>query len=284
MNNNKYPAASGAPHTMERLGNLLREHAQDLFARILAAESGHFLERCAHLHDELGRDAVVRNGFQPERQILTGIGPVSLRIPKLRCRTGHAAAFRSNIVPRYVRRAGAAERESVWRYLYGIHGCDLNQVLLALLGTQAAHLAGLVPESVRRSWLAECGRSRAGSLAGSGTTELWADCIESDPAWNVAPGSLLIVIGADARGRARLLGLEHGIADLAARWMALASGLLARGLHLPARINLGAGAGTGFGRALETLVPVQAHREGSLEPRPGSDPFAVLFGRGRVVA
>jgi len=49
-----------------------------------------------------GRLALVRNGYLPEREILTGIGPVSVRIPKVRSKAGKALTFRSALVPPYV--------------------------------------------------------------------------------------------------------------------------------------------------------------------------------------
>jgi hypothetical protein len=36
--------------------------------------------------DRFGRAAVVRNGYQPARDIQTGIGPVTVKVPKLRSR------------------------------------------------------------------------------------------------------------------------------------------------------------------------------------------------------
>ena len=269
MQNNKNVIALGSQHVVEKLNGVLREWAQDLFAQILAAECERFLRRFGDLHDELGREAFVRNGFQPERRIETGIGPVAVRFPKLRCRTGNATVFRSSIVPRYVRRTGALDRESLWRYLYGVFCCDLNQILVALLGSQAAHVATLVPEPVRHSWVTDCTRSRCGPLAEPRAIELWAECIEPDPAWVAAHGSVLVVIGADASGSPRLLALDHGVADSHCRWMGVVSSLMARGLQWPERINLGAGAiATGFGKALDAIQP------GSFEPRrhPAGEP------------
>ena len=42
--------------------------------------------RFAGQRDELGRAAVVRNGFQPQREVLTGLGAVGVRVPKARSR------------------------------------------------------------------------------------------------------------------------------------------------------------------------------------------------------
>jgi putative transposase len=267
VQNNKNVMALGSQHAVETLNALLRACAQDLFAQILAAESARFLRRFGDLRDELGHEVVVRNGFQPERHIETGIGPVAVRFPKLRCRTGNATIFRSSIVPRYVRRTRALDRESVWRYLYGVFCCDLNQILVALLGSQAAHVATLVPEPVRHAWAADCTHRRCGPLAEPRAIEIWAECIEPDPAWVAPRGSMLAVIGADEFGGLRLLALDHGMGDSQSRWVGVVRSLMARGLQWPGRINLGAAA-TGFGKAIEA---VQA---GSFDPRrdPAGEP------------
>ena len=47
---------------------------------------------------------VVRNGYLPEREVLTGVGLVSARVPKARSRTGEPVVFRSSLVP-YVGKA-----------------------------------------------------------------------------------------------------------------------------------------------------------------------------------
>jgi hypothetical protein len=57
------------------------------------------------IRDGHGRRAVVRNGHLPERDVLTGIGPVRVRVPKVRDRRGEGAVFHSKLVPPYVRRS-----------------------------------------------------------------------------------------------------------------------------------------------------------------------------------
>ncbi len=61
-----------------------------------------------------GKAAVVRNGYLPERDIQTGIGPVRVRIPKVRSRTGEPATFRSALVPPYVRKTRSLEAALPW--------------------------------------------------------------------------------------------------------------------------------------------------------------------------
>jgi transposase-like protein len=276
VQNNKNVIELGSQHVGEKLNGVLCDWAQDLFAQILAAECERFLRRFGDLHDELGREAFVRNGFQPERCIETGIGPVAVRFPKLRCRTGNATVFRSSIVPRYVRRTGALDRESLWRYLYGVFHRDLNQILVALLGSQGAHVATLVPEAVRHAWAADCTHRRCGPLAEPRAIELWAECIEPDPAWVGAHGSVLAVIGADESDGLRLLALDHGVADSHSRWLGVASSLMARGLQWPERINLGTAA-TGFGRALEAIGSFEPRRHPAGEPADAAHELPFMF-------
>ena len=45
-----------------------------------------FVEGHADLTDEAGRRRVVRHGYLPEREVQTGIGPVSVRCPRVRDR------------------------------------------------------------------------------------------------------------------------------------------------------------------------------------------------------
>lgn len=71
------------------------------------------LEPQAARRDARGPRAVVRNGCQPEREILTGIGAVAVSLPKVRDRSGEEACFRSVLVPPYVCRARSVDPAGV---------------------------------------------------------------------------------------------------------------------------------------------------------------------------
>ena len=60
---------------------------------------------------------VVRNGYLPERKILTGLGEVEVRVPKARSRSGSPAPFRSSVAPPYVRRSASLDAAIPWLYL-----------------------------------------------------------------------------------------------------------------------------------------------------------------------
>ena len=81
------------------LQDLLAEHAQQRTAE--------------------GKMAVVRNGYLPEREIQTGIGPVTVQIPKVRSRPGEPITFRSALVHRMCVRQITGSGPA-WLYLKGI--------------------------------------------------------------------------------------------------------------------------------------------------------------------
>jgi putative transposase len=65
------------------LTELLRNGAKQLIQQAVEAELAELLEQHSHRRDEQGRAAVVRNGYLPEREIVTGVGPVAVRVPKV---------------------------------------------------------------------------------------------------------------------------------------------------------------------------------------------------------
>jgi len=66
-------------------------------------EVSELLSTLSARQDEAGRAAVVRNGYQPERDIQTGIGPVT--VPKIRSRDAEPVSFHSALVPPYLLQA-----------------------------------------------------------------------------------------------------------------------------------------------------------------------------------
>ena len=52
-----------------------------LIEKALQAELAQLFERLGHLTDELGRRRLVRDGSLPERDVHTGIGPVTVKVP-----------------------------------------------------------------------------------------------------------------------------------------------------------------------------------------------------------
>jgi putative transposase len=111
---------SGREETGDPLTALLRTGARTLIERAVEAELVEFMARFEGRRLEDGRAAVVRNGYQPERAIETGIGPVTVKIPKVRATCGEPVSFRSALVPPYLRKTRSLEGALSWLYLKGV--------------------------------------------------------------------------------------------------------------------------------------------------------------------
>ena len=86
----------------------------------MEVEFQEFLSRYLEQRTEDGKAAVVRNGCLPERELQTGMGPVTVKIPKVRSKTGEPVTFRSVLVPPYVRMTRSLEDALPWLYLMRI--------------------------------------------------------------------------------------------------------------------------------------------------------------------
>ena len=122
------------------LTEVLRSGARALLAQAVAAEVAGFLEGHADKLTDDGRQRLVRHGHLPERQIMTGIGAVAVRAPRIRDRVGtgeERIAFSSAILPPYARRSKSLEVLIPILYLKGISTGGFEEALAALLGKDA---------------------------------------------------------------------------------------------------------------------------------------------------
>ena len=111
------------------LTELLRTGAEQLIYQAVEVELLELLAEHSERRTEDGKAGVVRNGYQPERELQTGVGPVTVRIPKVRARTGEPVTFRSALVPPYVRKTKSMEAALPWLYLKGISSGEMGEAL-----------------------------------------------------------------------------------------------------------------------------------------------------------
>ncbi len=178
---------------------LLREKARNLLRRAIEDEVAVFLAQHAQRSPD-GRREVVRNGYQPEREILTGLGPVPVRTPKVRDRVGRDRVFRSSLVPRYVRKAASVEAVLPWLYLYGVSADRMGEALAALLGGQARGLAASTIGRLKAQWAGDLETFRSSPLKSDRWVYLWADGIYFGIRAEHAALCALVVIGVNERG------------------------------------------------------------------------------------
>jgi hypothetical protein len=84
------------------LTEVLRNGARVLLAQAVEAEVAALLAGHADKLTDDGRQRLVRHGHLPEREIMTGIGPVAVRCPRVRDRVGEGSErihFSSAILP-----------------------------------------------------------------------------------------------------------------------------------------------------------------------------------------
>ena len=147
------------------LQKVLRDGARRLLAQAIDAEVDELLEQHAARRTPEGRAGVVRNGYLPERQVQTGIGPIDVRIPKVRAHVGDAVTFRSKLVAPYVRKAASLEAAVPWLYLKGISTGDMHDELIELVGEDAKGLSATTVARLKRKWAEEYAVWRTRTLA-----------------------------------------------------------------------------------------------------------------------
>ena len=129
------------------------------------------------LTGEAGRHRIVRHGYFPERAIQTGIGPVSVRQPRVRDWGNGAIRFTSAILPCYLRRTKSLEDLLPWLYLKGISSGDFCDALAALLGPDAPGLSASTITRLKEVWGAEVERWQRRDLTAKRYVYFWVDGI-----------------------------------------------------------------------------------------------------------
>ena len=235
------------------LTDMLRKGAQDLIRQAVEAELTALMEQFKDIKTEDGKAAVIRNGYLPERKIQTGIGPVSVRIPKIRSKTAEAITFNSQLVPPYVRKSKSLEAAIPWLYLKGISSGEMEDALQALLGIKAGGLSSSTVSRLKKEWAKEYQDWHRQRLDDRRWVYIWADGIYSGLRGDEGKLCALVVIGVDQSGNKHFLAIEDGVRESKQSWKEVLSGLKNRGMNKP-ELAIGDGA-MGFWAALEEEFP-----------------------------
>jgi transposase-like protein len=138
------------------------------------------LSRHADKLTDDGRRRLVRHGHLPEREIMTGIGPVAVHCPRVRDRGGEACErirFSSAILPPYARRSKSLEVLIPILYLKGISTGDFEDALIALLGRDAGGLSASTIGRLKEAWSEEHARWSKRDLSAKRYIYFWVDGI-----------------------------------------------------------------------------------------------------------
>ena len=230
------------------LTEVLRSGARELLQQAIEAEVGEFIAQHRELKDERERQRVVRNGYQPERTIQTGIGDVPVKAPRVRDRQG-TIKFSSSILPRYLRRTKSLEELLPWLYLKGLSTGDFSTALTALLGQDAPGLSAATISRLKEVWKEEQQQWSRRDLTGKKFVYLWVDGVHFGVRLEDASQCILVVIGATVDGKKQLLAMTDGYRESEQSWQELLLDLKQRGLTIDPKLAIGDGA-LGFWKAL----------------------------------
>ena len=144
----------GRIHLATALTEILRAGAQKMLAAAIDQEVASYVAARSGLMDESGHRLVVRNGFLPEREIMTGIGKVPVKQPRVRDKRSpeQTGCFTQVVLPKYLRKAKSMEELIPWLYLKGISTNDFPEALQSLLGTGAKGLSASTITRLKSAW------------------------------------------------------------------------------------------------------------------------------------
>ena len=232
--------------------DILRVGARKLLAEALEAEIESFLSQYADLKDDRGCMRVTRNGYLPERGIQTGIGPVLVRVPRVRDRQSDNESerirFTSFILPPYLRKTKSMEELIPWLYLKGISTGDFSEALAALVGKDAPGLSAPTISRLKITWQEDLEQWQKRDLSNKRFVYIWADGIYCNVRMEEKQ-CLLVIIGATKDGKKELLALESGFRESEMSWTELLLNLKRRGLKDGPELAVGDGS-LGFWKAL----------------------------------
>ncbi len=235
----------------DQITQIIRQGARKLLAQALEVEIEFFIDQYAELKDESGKQRIVKNGYRPEREIQSGIGPVPVKSPRARDRhpdPEERIPFTSSILPPYLRKTRSMEELIPWLYLKGVSTGDFSDALAALVGQDAPGLSPATISRLKSVWQQDLDQWQKRDLSGKHYVYFWADGIYCNVRMDEKQ-CLLVIIGATEEGNKELVAIEGGFRESELSWTQLLLNLKGRGLEIGPELAVGDGA-LGFWKAL----------------------------------
>ena len=256
MNKSNEKHSGGLPEIGLGLDDLIRRGAREVIQQAIEAELAQLLDQYENVKTLTGSRAVVRNGYLPEREVLTAVGPVAVTVPKVRDRSGAGVKFNSALVPPYVRRSSRVSAALPWLYLKGISTGDMSEALKVLVGEEAKGLSANVVSRLKAQWTAEHARWNQRDLSAARYVYWWVDGIHTGlRAEESSDGQcLLVILGVTPDGRKERVAIGDGLRESKESWTELLLDLKKHGLQHGPLLAVGDGA-MGLWAALEEVFP-----------------------------
>jgi len=235
---------------------IIREGARRMLQAAIENEVSEYIDRFKTETDLQGHRLVVRNGSLPEREIITGIGPLPMKQPRIRDKRA-GKYFTSNILPRYMRRVPSIDALIPFLYLKGISTGDFSHALANILGEDAPGLSATNIVRLKKIWEQDYQEWAKRDLSDKRYVYFWADGIYfnvrlEDPENNRQ--CILVIMGALEDGRKELVSVLDGYRESKQSWQEMLKDLKQRGLKEGPKLAAGDG-GLGFWAALSEEFP-----------------------------
>lgn len=242
----------------EVLEEILKRGAQVLLQKAIEHEVEEFVERYRDEKASDGLRMVVRNGHMPERRVLTGLGPIAVRQPRVDDRKlrkeKDERGFSSRILPRYLRRIPSIDNLVPALYLKGISTGDFPAALEAILGERAPGLSAATVVRLKKIWEEQYGSWARRDLRDKQYAYFWVDGIHFNVRLEDDRCCILVIMGADSAGNKELVAVGDGFRESKLSWKELLVDLKRRGLRQGPQLTIGDGC-LGFWAALPEVFP-----------------------------
>ena len=248
-------------HKHDMLSEVIRSNAKHLLAAAVEIEVANFIKEHQQTLED-GRSRLVRNGYLPDREITTGIGPIEAKVPRVRDREGKGGnkiRFKSSIVPRYLRRSGDMNELLPLLYLKGLSTGEFVEALTPIVGPEAKNLSPSVISRLKSDWTKEYEQWGDKDLSKKRYVYWWADGVYLKARMEHDKQCILVIVGVTDRGEKELIAIEAGFRESKESWLSLMNSLKARGLDKAPKLAAGDGA-LGFWGALNEAFPSVDHQ------------------------
>jgi putative transposase len=244
------------PGSRDSLHEILRQGAQTMLTQAIEAEVAEWIEQHQHVTDQRGRRQVVRNGYLPERKLVTGVGEIAVEQPRVHDRRPAAERehFSSKLLPPYLRKTKSIEELIPYLYLKGISTGGFQEALSALLGPDCPGLSATTIVRLKAVWEQEYQGWSTRSLEGREYVYVWADGIHTNIRLEDDRQCILVLMGATKDGKKELIAMTDGHRESAQSWRELLLDVKRRGLTIDPKLAVGDGA-LGFWKALAEVFP-----------------------------
>ena len=242
------------PDSHDILTEICRQGAREMLAKAIEAEVANWIDVHAHLRDEAGRRQVVRNGSHPERTILTGLGPIAVKQPRVQDRRppGERETFSPAVLPPYLRRTKNVDEAIPWLYLKGISTGDFPEALQGLFGVEAKGISATTVTRLKAAWEEEHKAWSKRSLKGKHYVYVWADGVHFNIRLEDSRQCILVLMGATADGKKEMIAISDGYRESEQSWKELLLDCKSRGLEIEPSLAIGDGA-LGFWAAMRKV-------------------------------